>query len=1012
MPFPFADICTLLTRLENIDAHGPLHLPGARKAKVKEVTESWFKSHQSAIAKLDVNGAAALLSALLPERRTDRVYGIQASGLCRILCRGLHLQAGRVKDLRAYAQPGHGDLGLCLERVLRHGDGPPAHPIVTLEEVDDFLITLAGGCRFSDPNIQQVPAGSSEARDQLLARLVLRLEPVHAKWLVRLVMKDLSPVKVDEGLVLRSFHFLLPDLLRFQHNFNSAISLLRGPLVEYPERPDPRSQRLLRQQATSLIRPCVGVKVGRPNFHKARSMQHCINLLGQQQWVLERKYDGEYCEIHIDMSLSRDPTRCIKIFSKSGKDSTADRKGIHGTLVKCLGLGQAHCKIKRQAILLGELVVWADSEKRAMTFEKIRKHVTRSGVSLGTNLDSQKHEDEHLAIVFFDLLLLDGEVVMTKPIDERRSWLREVYKKIKGRAFSAEWKKVDFSKAEPAQRHLLHQFAASIAERCEGLVLKPCGVPYFSLNRDDEGFTGGFVKLKKDYIADLGDEADFAVIGATYNAQHALKSGLQQIKWSDFHLGALLNKADVLRYEAKPKFKIIGTVNSDGWIPKPVLQSANTVAEFCAIEYGPQTSASHFDLETPPSCKIDHIFTNPLVFEVLGSGFEKPSNADYLMLRHARVKKLHQDRSWKDCVSFRELQDQAQATRDAPADSESQETRRWIEKLERKCRKKFEREKNATPRSRTTGTPSTSRSVCTAKSVISVTKATAKVLGEQPARRPMSDVSGNRQQALVLVAADIAEEAPDGSTLVAQSPSPDKKRRHEDARHTPCPPAKRPCSSPKIRRSVHSRETSAGPALTYAPKESATQMKTAEATQTSILAALPGRLSSLFRQPVQDVATQAQPSAGHGPTNCETASCHFSEAVVYLAPCIAKTPYITSTLLSQHSAILTCAPSHWARQIHAHASLTDTVSESQSYPGCRKIVLVEARRVDAMHEVVLDIEALGLKERVEVWDWRVLERMERHGKLDEHCWWAHFVGALIWDGESDGAEFVWSKRGG
>nr|OQO04084.1 hypothetical protein B0A51_18530 [Rachicladosporium sp. CCFEE 5018] len=1011
MPFPFADICTLLTRLENIDTHGPLHLPDARKAKVKEVTESWFKSHQSAIAKLGVNGAAALLSALLPERRTDRVYGIQTPGLCRILCRCLHLQAGRVKDLRAFAQPGHGDLGLCLERVLRDGGGPPAQPVVILEEVDDLLVTLAGGCKFSDPSVPQLPAGSSEARDELLARLILRLEPIHAKWLVRLILKDLSPVKVDEGLVLRSFHFLLLDLLRFQQNFTSAISLLRGPLVEYPERPDPRSQRLLRQQATSLIRPCVGVKVGRPNFHKARSMQHCINLLGQQQWVLERKYDGEYCEIHIDMSLFLDPTRCIKIFSKSGKDSTADRKGIHDTLVKCLGLGQSHCKIKRQAILLGELVVWSDTEKRAMPFEKIRKHVTRSGVSLGTDLDSQKHQDEHLAIVFFDLLLLDDEVIMTKPIDERRTWLREVYKKIRGRAFSAEWKTVDFRKAEVAQRHLIHQFAASIAERCEGLVLKPCGVPYFSLNRDDEGFTGGFVKLKKDYIADLGDEADLAVVGGNYNAQHALKSGLSHVKWTDFHLGALLNKEDVLRYDAKSKFKVVGTVNSDGWIPKPVLQSANTVAAFCAVPYDLQTSPSQFDLDLPASCKIDHIFTNPLVFEVLGSGYEKPSNADYLMLRHARVKKIHQDRSWKDCVSFRELQHQAQATRDAPADSESQETRRWIEKLERKCRKKFERERTATPRSRTTGTPSTNRSLGTAKSAGIVTNCVVDGPGKSPGRMPMSDASGNRRR-LPGAVVFTEQKALDGSTLVEQSPSPDRKRRHEDARHTPCPPAKRQCNTPEAFHSIEARKPESPSHDTNNFIPSAIAKENTNVVERSMLAFLPGKLLELFRQPMQSAAERAQPVADVASRHCESASCHFSKSVVYLAPCIAKTPYITSTLLSQHSAILTCALSHWARKTHTHASLTDTISESQSYPGCRKIVLVEARRINAMREVVSDIEALGLKERVEVWDWRVLEWMKRHGKLDEKCSWAYFVGALIWDGESDEAEFVWSRRGG
>lgn len=59
---------------------------------------------------------------------------------------------------------------------------------------------------------------------------------------------------------------------------------------------------------------------------------------------LERKYDGgkleplvllawdyvdlciEYCQIHVDLTRKEN---WLQIFSKSGKDSTADRRGIH-----------------------------------------------------------------------------------------------------------------------------------------------------------------------------------------------------------------------------------------------------------------------------------------------------------------------------------------------------------------------------------------------------------------------------------------------------------------------------------------------------------------------------------------------------------------------------------------------------------------------------------------------------------------------------------------------------------
>lgn len=42
---------------------------------------------------------------------------------------------------------------------------------------------------------------------------------------------------------------------------------------------------------------------------------------------MERKYDGEYCQIHIDISKKNDGW--LKIFSKSGRDSTGDRTRVH-----------------------------------------------------------------------------------------------------------------------------------------------------------------------------------------------------------------------------------------------------------------------------------------------------------------------------------------------------------------------------------------------------------------------------------------------------------------------------------------------------------------------------------------------------------------------------------------------------------------------------------------------------------------------------------------------------------
>lgn len=101
---------------------------------------------------------------------------------------------------------------------------------------------------------------------------------------------------------------------------------------------------------------------------------------------LERKYDGEYCQIHIDITKGQD---CIQIFSKSGKDSTLDRAGIHDVIKRSLAIGEPHCKVSRRCILEGELLVWDDRDGKILEFHKLRKFLSRSDIFIGTELDSQ-----------------------------------------------------------------------------------------------------------------------------------------------------------------------------------------------------------------------------------------------------------------------------------------------------------------------------------------------------------------------------------------------------------------------------------------------------------------------------------------------------------------------------------------------------------------------------------------------------------------------------------------------
>ena len=388
MPFPFSFLCDLLSTIERITTRDASLSAKVRNRKLDEEVYLWFRKHRLLVDDKDIDGVA-LLSSLLPEKRSDRIYHLQSASLTSILGRCFRLGSSRFPALQRWKTPGGGDLGLCVERVLREApfvDQPCG--TVTLEQIDTLLNELATRSRFSGPEIRRKrSSGGPTNINDMLASIYFSLTPSESKWFTRMLLKDYSPVTIPEGAVLRGFHHLLPSVMKVHDSFQTAVALLRGPKMAHlsasPTSAEARAQKSLVAQ---LVLPTCGVKIGRPVFLKAWSVKHTIELAHGRKMSLERKYDGEYCQIHIDLGR---PGHEIQIFSKSGKDSTHDRRGVHRVIKECLRLGQDDCKISQRCILEGELLLWCDKSQKILDFHKIRKHVDRSGVFLGTDKDSQ-----------------------------------------------------------------------------------------------------------------------------------------------------------------------------------------------------------------------------------------------------------------------------------------------------------------------------------------------------------------------------------------------------------------------------------------------------------------------------------------------------------------------------------------------------------------------------------------------------------------------------------------------
>lgn len=600
------------------------------------------------------------------------------------------------------------------------------------------------------------------------------------------------------------------------------------------------------------------------------------------------------------------------------------------------------------------MVVFSDAQDSILGFDEIRKHVSRAGSFIGVENDPPRQSSEHLMIILFDLLLLDDEDVLSRSVEERKARLSTIYKKTHGRAAPAESCVMDFSQAS-AERRLVNHFAASIACRHEGLVLKPCGVPYLTHN----SLNG--IKLKKDYIAGLGDEADFAVVAASYKSQEAKKRPDLRLKYTHFHLGCLLNKGALHQDGTKPIFRIVATIAYDHCISKEILERVNVEGSLLAEPYSESTST--LVIESDSMLRIGDYFRDPLVFEVLGSSYSKLPEG-FLMLRHPRVRKLHQDRTWRNCITFDELQSTAADALDAPRDSETQENINWIAKLEISHERRYARHSlNTTPRSSiadTTPRSAQSDSTCTTDTkTVSRIKPLA-VLGQGSRTGPLQQIPttlckqdaplptppksssldklGTSKASTVLGKRKICERSDSDITHVCRQTAAIFRERKKQI----------------VEQSLELSPRTPLADITQSNDWKCVQMSSDQACQPSWIE---GRCK--FEQ-IIPLARKDR--------------CIFSQSVVFLADLPkAKEESIRRNLL-EHGAVIVQDLTHWDRDSHAHERGMDTVCESQAYRGMRKLVLVDPRESRQYRARYAEIERLGL-DRVEIFDYRIVKAM-------------------------------------
>ena len=405
----------------------------------------------------------------------------------------------------------YGDLGDVAEEVLEKKVVQPLFKrqlsVTNVQQTFDNMSKMAG-------------KGSQEGRRRTLKGLFLDCSPAEAKYLTKLLLGEMR-IGLVEGLVEESVAKVFGKSLEEVRTANLTLG-------DIGETATLAMKNELYKATLQIFRPTT--------FMLAETMETAADIAQyyQKKVYAEFKYDGIRAQVHKADAKVRVYSRRLEDISWSFPD-----------------LVQAILKIPNTIVLDGEILPFKDNNP--LPFQELQRRIRKKSPT--------KEIMEELPVVYkcFDILYLDGKVLIEKSLLQRRRFLRNL--KLPDKIQLSRTATV--SSAETLQK----VFEASKKLGYEGLVVKDPTSPYWPGRRGKY-----WVKLKKeldtldvvivaaefghgkragtisDYTFAVRDNAEFRVVGKAY-------SGLsdEEINYMTERVKALLVQDFGYRMLVKPE---------------------------------------------------------------------------------------------------------------------------------------------------------------------------------------------------------------------------------------------------------------------------------------------------------------------------------------------------------------------------------------------------------------------------------------------------------------------------
>ena len=428
-----------------------VRLTSSKNAKVAIIAEYLAK-----LDDLSLPAAVLFLSGAVFPKGSGLALNVGFNTIMQSLSEIARLETKEIQEI--YLK--HGDMGALAEHAVSKKQWSPLVPQrqLLLLDLHDQLRKIADA---SGPR-------SAEAKKKILTGLLVNCSPLEARYLVKIATGELR-VGAVEGLVE------LAVGKAFGHDTRSVrqAMLLSGDIAQVT---------LLAKKdalATAIIKPLAPL-----SFMLADVMfsaEEIAQYYGGKQMICEFKYDGIRVQLHKFGGRAR-------MFSRKLEDITGSFPEIAGAVAL----------LQHDFILDGEVLAYKND--RPLHFQELQKRLRRKAVT------EQLKSEIPVIYAPYDVMYVDGQQVIDRPLIERKSLLSQI--KFKVPIIDLGYRVVS------SAQEIADAFVESRKLGHEGLVIKGPESQYHPGKRG-----GHWVKLKREL-----DTIDAVVVIAEYG--HGKRAGM------------------------------------------------------------------------------------------------------------------------------------------------------------------------------------------------------------------------------------------------------------------------------------------------------------------------------------------------------------------------------------------------------------------------------------------------------------------------------------------------------